>query len=236
MELTGNTSHARVQGVVLTLHVRDPAWERWLESHPLPGAALFGSRTIAEVLGLMTLHPVRRFAARDLVFQLGTNLESTQRALGRLLDAGVVTEVRCGRRRTFAVTPGALTMALRQLALATVTLGPRLRWAGAVLGDGAITAAFVHGSIAAGTERPESDIDIVVMGTAAAPDLAPHLADLEHLTGRPVNAIAVTPASYADELTAEAGFLRRVVDRPRLLIGIGDRWLAGTETDARRAA
>jgi len=222
--------------MALTLHVPDPAWERRLRSHPLPGAALFGSRTIAEVLGLLTLHPGRPLGARDLVFQLGTNLESTQRAMDRLVEAGMVVDRRSGRARTFTMTPGAATMALRQLALATVTLAPRLRWAGDGLGDGAITSAFVHGSIAAGAESDESDVDVVVVGDATAPDLAPYLADLEHLMGRPVNSIVLSPGAYAAGVAAPAGFVRRVVDRPRLLIGLGDAWLTRTEVDARRAA
>ena len=222
--------------VSTTLHVPDPAWEARLERSPLPGAALFGSRTIAEVLGLLTLHPDRRFNARDLVFQLGTTLESTQRAMERLLTAEVVSEVRAGRRRDIVMARDAGTMALRQLALATVTLAPRLRWAWEELGPGAVVASFVHGSIAAGTETATSDLDVIVVGDAAIPDLAPYLADLEHLAGRPVNALCFSSDAYAGGVAEPDGFLRRVVERPRLLVGVGDDWLFSTETDARRVA
>jgi predicted nucleotidyltransferase len=222
--------------VTSTLHVRDPAWEARLAGWPLPGAALFGSRTLAAVLGLLTLHPGRRFGARDAVFQLGTNLESTQRAMERLCDGCVVSEVRTGRRRDFVMPRGARTMALRQLALETVTLAPRLRWAADDLGAGAVVAAFVHGSIAAGTETAISDVDVIVAGEATISDLAPFVADLEHLMGRPLNALCFVPGAYAAGIGAPDGFLRRVVDRPRLLVGVGDDWLVRAERDARRAA
>lgn len=222
--------------MALTLHVPDPGWEEWLASHPLPGAALFGSRTMAETLGLLTLHPGRPFGARDVVFHLGTNLESTQRALDRLRHTGVLTDTRTGRRRDFVLRRGAACMSLRQLALGTVTLGPRLERAHAELGDGALVAGFVHGSVATGTEGPESDVDAVVIGEVGTPELAPYLADLEHLMGRPLNALAFAPDAYRTGVGAPAGFLRRIVDRPRLLIGVGDAWLSQTERDAQRAA
>jgi predicted nucleotidyltransferase len=219
-----------------TVHVPDPAWESWLRCHPLPGAALFGSRTIAEVLGLLTMQISRPFAVRDLVFQLGTNLESTQRAMERLCAAQVVSEARAGRRREFRMPPGPRALALRQLVLDTVTLGPRLRWASGELGEDAVVSAFVHGSIATGTEGAQSDVDVIVVGTAAAPDLAPYLADLDHLLDRPVNALTVPPDAYVTGMAAPAGFLRRVADRPRLLVGVGDGRLAELEAHADRAA
>jgi predicted nucleotidyltransferase len=222
--------------VTSTLHVPDPAWEARLAGRPLPGAALFGSRTIAEVLGLLTLHPGRRFGARDVVFQLGTNLESTQRAMERLRQSCVVSEVRTGRRRDFVMPRGARTRALRQLALEAVTLAPRLGWAADELGAGAVVAAFVHGSIAAGTETDTSDVDVIVAGEATISDLAPFVADLEHLMGRPVNPLCFVPGAYVAGVGAPSGFLRRVVDGPRLLVGVGDDWLIGAESDARRAA
>jgi predicted nucleotidyltransferase len=219
-----------------TLHVPNPAWEAWLRANPLPGAALFGSRTAAEVLGLVTMHPGRSLGVRDIVFQLGTNLESTQRAMDRLSAARVVSEVRTGRRRDFLMVPGPQAMALRQLALTTVTLAPRLRWAAEELGAGAVTAAFVHGSIAGGTEGVDSDVDVIVVGDVLVPDLAPYVADLEHLVGRPVNALCCSADAYRAGIAAPAGYLRRVLDRPRLLIGIGDGWLTRMDADACRAA
>jgi predicted nucleotidyltransferase len=222
--------------VTSTLHVPDPAWEARLAGRPLPGAALFGSRTIAEVLGLLTLHPGRRFGARDAVFQLGTNLESTQRAMERLCQGCVVSAVRTGRRRDFVMPQGARTMALRQLALETVTLAPRLHWAADELGAGAVVAAFVYGSIAGGKETDTSDVDVIVAGEATISDLAPFVADLEHLMGRPVNPLCIVPGAYVVGVGAPNGFLRRVVDGPRLLVGVGDDWLIGAESDACRAA
>jgi predicted nucleotidyltransferase len=222
--------------VVATLHVPNPAWETWLRANPLPGAALFGSRTAAEALGLLTLYPGRPFGVRDIVFQLGTNLESTQRALARLVTAHVVSEVRTGRRRDVLMEPGPQAMALRQLALGTITLAPRLRWAADDLGAGAVTAAFVHGSVASATAGFDSDVDVIVVGEVTIPDLAPYLADLEHLMGRPVNPLAYPVDAYRVGIAAETGYLRRVLDRPRLLIGIGDEWLTRVEADACRAA
>ncbi|HEX3604803.1 MAG TPA: nucleotidyltransferase domain-containing protein [Candidatus Dormibacteraeota bacterium] len=219
-----------------TLHVPDPAWEARLARCPLAGTALFGSRTIAELLGLLTLHPGRRFGARDAVFQLGTNLESTQRAFERLCQAGLVSEVRSGRRRDFVMPHCTGTMALRQLALETVTVAPRLRWAAEELGGGAVVAAFIHGSVAAGTETDTSDVDVIVAGEATISDLAPYVADLEHLMGRPVNPLCFVPSAYAAGARAPDGFLRRVVDRPRLLVGMGDDWLITAERSAHRAA
>jgi predicted nucleotidyltransferase len=218
--------------VAATLHVTNPAWERWLRANRLPGAALFGSRTAAEVLGLLTMHPGRAFGVRDIVFQLGTNLESTQRAVTRLLTAHVVSGVRDGRRRDVLMEPGPQAMALRQLALGTVTLAPRLRWAGEDLGAGAVTAAVVHGSVASATEGLDSDVDVIVVGEASIPDLAPYLADLEHLMGRPVNPLAYTVDAYRAGIAVKTGYLRRVLDRPRLLIGVGDDWLTRAEADA----
>ena len=87
-----------------------------------------------------------------------------------------------------------------------------------------VALAFVFGSVAAGSERPGSDVDLMVLGSAGFADLARALATAHEAIGREVNPTVMAPQDFARKLAAGDGFALSVAQGPRI-------WLMGGEDD-----
>lgn len=87
-----------------------------------------------------------------------------------------------------------------------------------------VKLAFVYGSMAAGTERAGSDIDLMVLGAATFADLARALADTPATLRRKVNPTIMTARDFSRKVAAGDGFTRSVVKGARL-------WVVGGEDD-----
>ena len=89
---------------------------------------------------------------------------------------------------------------------------------------GAIVAAFVYGSVAKGTDRAKSDIDVLVLSdTLSYADLFEALQLAEALIGRAVNPTVMTPAQWRTKRGRRDSFVARVGSQPKVfLIGSED--------------
>jgi predicted nucleotidyltransferase len=81
-----------------------------------------------------------------------------------------------------------------------------------------LLGAFVYGSIAAGTEQSDSDIDLMVVGQVAPAELALALRRARELLGREINPTVYTPAEFEKKQAANDPFLKQVLDKPRLFV------------------
>jgi predicted nucleotidyltransferase len=92
-----------------------------------------------------------------------------------------------------------------------------LRTALAPLAD-RIRAAFVYGSVASGTDRASSDIDLMVVGDKVDyADVFAALQKVEAELGRTVNPNVMTPTDWHRK-RKQAGFASRIAKRPRLFV------------------
>jgi predicted nucleotidyltransferase len=78
--------------------------------------------------------------------------------------------------------------------------------------------AFVYGSIAGGSERSDSDIDLMLVGTQTPAELALPLRRARELLGRDINPTVYTPVEFRKKQTAKEHFLTRVLDKPKLFV------------------
>jgi predicted nucleotidyltransferase len=69
-----------------------------------------------------------------------------------------------------------------------------------------LRAAFVYGSIAAGSEQSDSDIDLMVVGQVSPPELALPLRRAREL------------AEFSKKQAANDPFLKQVLDKPKLFV------------------
>ncbi len=143
---------------------------------------------------------------------------SLQRELQNLTQAGILKSHRQGRMAYFrANADSPLFPDLRGLLIKTAglvdVLADALRPLAAKL-----QIVFVYGSIAAGRERSDSDIDIMVIGPISPPELALTLRRARDLLGREVNPTIYTPAEFARKRATKDHFLTRVLDKPKLFV------------------
>ena len=87
-----------------------------------------------------------------------------------------------------------------------------------------VKLAFVYGSVAAGTERAGSDVDLMVLGSVGFADVARATAAAQSTLRREVNPTVMTPREFARKLASGDGFARSVAKGARL-------WLIGGEDD-----
>ena len=81
-----------------------------------------------------------------------------------------------------------------------------------------LRTAFVYGSIAAGNEQSDSDIDLMIVGQVSPTELALPLRRARELLGREINPTVYTPAEVDKKRVANDPFLKQVLDKPKLFV------------------
>jgi hypothetical protein len=119
------------------------------------------------VLGLLFGQPDRRYQSSELIRLADSGTGAVHRQLSRLAEAGWVTIIRTGNQKHYQANRASPAFAdLHGLIVKTVGIVEPLRPALTARARD-IRAAFVYGSLAKGTDKAGSDID--VMHRHAAP-------------------------------------------------------------------
>lgn len=181
-------------------------------------------QTRSAVLSALLLHPEASLHVRELARLTGASAGSLHRELRALADLGLLLRQEVGRQVHYRANPDhPVFEELAGLLRKTAGVADVLRDALAPLSD-KVTFAFVYGSVAAGSERPGSDVDLMVLGAAGFGDLARALAGAQAALRREVNPTVMTPREFVQKLAARDGFARSVLQGPKL-------WLMGDESD-----
>lgn len=188
-------------------------------------ASLFASDTLVAILARFAAQPERSFYQRELARITGAGLFLVQRELARLESAGLVTRTPRGRQVEYAiVVTHPAWRPLRDLMLRTVALADTLATALVPLGD-RVRAAWVYGSVARGDDRPDSDVDLILVGAVSLRDLAEIEMPGSDDIGRHLNIVTFSEPGFG-ERTADDHFVREVLDSPRIWVVGGDDDLA----------
>ena len=175
------------------------------------------------LLGLLFGQPDRRFQSAELIRLAGSGTGAAHRLLTRLADSGLVNVTRVGNQKHYqANRDSPIFSELHGLAVKTSGLSDPLRAALTPLAK-RIHAAFVYGSIAKGTDRAASDIDLMVIADDLGyADVFSALQTAEITLGRTVNPNVISSAEWRRK-RKQAGFVSRIASQPRLfLIGSDD--------------
>ncbi len=165
----------------------------------MPPLDAFFTPAEQRLLGSVIGQPDREFGTLELLQQMGNGRGAGSALLQRWTDAGVLLERRVGNQRRFMANRAFLLYPeLRRIAQKTVALTEPLAQALAPLAD-RLTEAFVFGSVAAGTDRADSDIDLALVGDIDLFDVSPLLDDVQLRLGRPVHANVYRPSEWASE-------------------------------------
>ncbi len=174
-------------------------------------SALF-TTTQQRVLGLLFGRPERSFFATEVISLAGAGSGAVQRELQRLDESGLVTVTRVGNQKHYQANKAAPVFEeLRGLALKMFGPAESLRFALAPLADH-LHAAWLYGSIAKGSARAQSDIDVLIV----ADDLTLEkvyaaLAPAEKKLGRTVSPTLYTAKEFERRRAAGNPFLTKVL-------------------------
>jgi predicted nucleotidyltransferase len=179
----------------------------------------------ARTVRYFATHPTARPYARELQKKLGLAAASVQRDLDRLTDIGALTRSPDGRLVRYA--PQLESPFWRGIRLLIADPGePDVLLRDALCDVEGLKAAFVYGSTAGGSARPDSDVDVFIVEDVAADRKSLHrqLAEATVLLGREVNPTRYTVEKLAERLGNRtqpgARFVRQVLSGPK-------KWVAG---------
>ncbi len=171
------------------------------------------------VLGLLFGQPQRRFQSAEVIRLAGSGTGSAHRLLTRLAATGLVTTERVGNQKHYQANADSPVFAeLAGLVRKTVGLIAPLQVALASLA-GQITAAFVYGSIAKGTDTAASDIDLMVIADGLDySTLFSALQGTEQALARKVNPNLMSRAEWRRKRSEPDSFAARIIAQPHLFV------------------
>jgi predicted nucleotidyltransferase len=173
---------------------------------------LFRSEMQLRLLALLLLQAERGWTLQELTQALGAPTSSVHRELGRAESAGIIYRDATVRPHCFhAATEDPLHEPLTDLLRRSVGVEAQLRLA---LEDPDILAAAIYGSWASASRRPESDIDVLVIGDADLRELRRRVRPIGKAAGRTVDLTVLSTDEYRRLLAEKSSFLRGVLESP----------------------
>ena len=184
--------------------------------------ALF-SKARAETLRLLFAQPGREIHLRDLARLAGLTAPALQKELAFLCELGLVRSRRSGNRLYFqAETSHPIYPELRSLVVKTTGVAAELKEALSQVPG--IDLAFIFGSVAAGTDHPGSDVDVLVIGSAGLRKITPALREVSTRLACEINPRCMTPDEWRQKQTSKDVFVNRLLSEPKI-------WLKGDDDE-----
>jgi DNA-binding transcriptional ArsR family regulator len=179
-------------------------------------ALLFHSEIRAEVLRLMFGARQKEMYRAEIINQMDFAGRSVEEELEKLVRLELLLTEKDGNRRYYSVNRNhPLYPELHAIVLKTSGLKDLLA---ETLPAKGIAFAFVFGSVAANAERAESDIDLMIIGTATHRSLAPALRSAGERIGREINPHFWGLEELQRRAAAKDHFLRDILAKPKLFI------------------
>jgi predicted nucleotidyltransferase len=178
-------------------------------------AALFPSMAMARLVIFFAVHPGARYHVRELSRLTSLSSASLQHELKRLTQVGgLQREDEGGRAYYRADESHPVWRAWFLLLRASARPADVLREA--LVDARGLQGAFIFGSSARGDARPDSDIDVFLIGSEEArTEAGRRLVEAELLVGRDVDLIGYDTNQLAARVRSNNGFIRRVLAEPK---------------------
>ncbi|TMC68248.1 MAG: hypothetical protein E6J13_15015 [Chloroflexi bacterium] len=183
-------------------------------------------RISRDALALLMSTPGQELHTREIARRIKADGHPVQRALERMLDAGLVQSRRLGNLRLWSVAEdNAVVPAARDLIRRTAGLAERLR--ATLSGMRSVHFAFLFGSYAAGEDKLGSDIDLFVVGSPDWKNLSAELATRSAHLGREINPVVWTAEQLESPTVKQRVFIDGLLHKPRI-------WLVGDDHELER--
>lgn len=178
-------------------------------------------KTRAALLREIYVNPARRISFNELVRRLKSGTGAVSRELATLSAAGLVSEQREGNQRFLSADTSAplfpeLKAFITKASGAPSFINEALRGL-----EDKIEIAVIFGSIARGTERSDSDLDVFVVGTAGYSVVSQRMYSIEDRIGRKIQTLYFDVNSPTDRASLRKPSTRALLSGPKVFV-IGD--------------
>lgn len=183
-------------------------------------SVLFG-KARREILAILFCHSDQEFYLRQIVRAAGVGQGAVQRDLASLTAAGIVVRTRRGHQVFYrANSESPVFPELRGLIVKTAGVADVLRAALADLSD-RIVASFIYGSMARGTEKTSSDLDLMVIGDVEFGEVVSALRLAQDQLAREINPSVFHSDEMRQRIAEEDHFITTVLREEKVFL-IGD--------------
>ena len=178
---------------------------------------LITSSARVKVIKLLLLNEDQRYYQREIAELAGLPVRAVQREGAKLAEIGLLRRIEDGNRIYFQANPACpIFPELKRILLKTVALEFLL--SESLSRDGQIEVAFIYGSYAANQESSTSDIDLFVIGSILSRELSTAVRPVQADIQREINYHLVTPQEFRERLEKGDGFLRNVLEGPKIFV------------------
>ena len=178
---------------------------------------LFG-RTRSALLALLYGRAEQAFYLRQLDRELDVGYGALQRELKHLSDLGLIVRAAQGNQvlyRANAQSP--IFPELKSLVAKTVGIRETLSAALATL-EPKIDVAFIYGSVARQEELANSDIDLMVLGSASFGEVVSALGPAQRAAGREINPTVFEVSEFQEKVADGNNFLQTVAGEKKIFV------------------
>lgn len=188
-------------------------------------STLFG-KTRRALLSRLFVEPDRDFRLREISRLTSISPGSVQYELKQLLDADLVVQKREHGLVTYRANKASpIYDELRSIVEKTSGINELIRKSLEPVAD-RIRCAFIYGSIAKGSNKSRSDVDLLVVGSIEFGDLVKRLHPVEERIGREISPRLFSEREFKKRLAGKDRFLSSVLAE-RVVPIVGDMNVAG---------
>lgn len=182
------------------------------------GDALF-TKTQQKVLALLYGNPERSFYTNEIVRLANVGIGSIKRELDKMTDSGLLTLQSKGNQKHYQANKACpIFSELHGIVIKTFGIVDVLRVALEPIMANVIYA-FVYGSVAKGTEKSKSDIDLMLIGSELSyTEIMELLIPAEDQLGRTINPTVYSLEDLRKKIDQENSFVTRVMEQPKIIV------------------
>lgn len=156
---------------------------------------------------------VERMHLRAIARAVGTSAGTAARELKRLEAAGLIERQREGNQVYFSIAHKSEILAsFSDIVRKTIGLPSTVRRS--LAGLAGVERGVIFGSYARGTEKPDSDIDLLVIGNPDRDELTDRLERAGHEVGRPINEVVMSASEFETRRERGDGFVASIDTGP----------------------
>jgi predicted nucleotidyltransferase len=183
--------------------------------------SLFPS-TRGALLTILFRNPDRRFYLREIMRVVGKGGGSVRRELDNLVEAGIVSEETETARTYFKANKACpIFKELRGIVMKTAGLADVLAAALRPIRK-RIRVAFIFGSTSRQSDRPDSDVDVAIIGDVSLRVVVRALGPQQAAMGREVNPVVFSETEFRRRVKTGEHFARALLEGERWFV-VGDQ-------------
>ncbi len=153
---------------------------------------------------------------REIARRCGLHHSAARREIKLLESLGLVEAEHIGTSTRYHVVAGApLLEPLRSLVREAVGVVPLLK---AAVDLETVEFSFIYGSVAAGEDRPGSDVDVMIVGDIADAEISEALDVVAKETGREVTPVTYRPKEFRRAIRQGNSFVTSVLRKPKIML------------------